>query len=63
MLEKLQENWDDILLYLKEEHDIMDVSYRTWLLPLQIYDMDGDKAVIIVPDSAMIGYKIGRAHV
>jgi len=56
MLEKLQENWDDILLYLKEEHDIMDVSYRTWLLPLQIYDMDGDKAVIIVPDSAMIGY-------
>ncbi len=34
----------------------MDVSYRTWLLPLQIYDMDGDKAVIIVPDSAMIGY-------
>ncbi len=56
MLEKLQENWDDILLYLKEEHDIMDVSYRTWLLPLQIYDMDGDKAVIIVPDNAMIGY-------
>ncbi len=56
MLEKLQENWDDILLYLKEEHDIMDVSYRTWLLPLQIYDMDGDKAVIIVPDSAMIRY-------
>lgn len=56
MLEKLQENWDDILLYLKEEHDIMDVSYRTWLLPLQIHDMDGDKAVIIVPDSAMIGY-------
>ena len=56
MLEKLQENWDDILLYLKEEHDIMDLSYRTWLLPLQIYDMDGDKAVIIVPDSAMIGY-------
>ena len=53
MLEKLQENWDD---NLKEEHDIMDVSYRTWLLPLQIYDMDGDKAVIIVPDSAMIGY-------
>ena len=34
----------------------MDVSYRTWLLPLQIHDMDGDKAVIIVPDSAMIGY-------
>ncbi len=56
MIEKLRENWDDILLYLKEEHDIMDVSYRTWLLPLQIYDADDQKVVIMVPDSAMIGY-------
>ena len=56
MIEKLRENWDDILLYLKEEHDIMDVSYRTWLLPLQVYDADDQKVVIMVPDSAMIGY-------
>ncbi|MDO5349369.1 MAG: chromosomal replication initiator protein DnaA [Lachnospiraceae bacterium] len=56
MIEKLQKNWDDILLYLKEEHDIMDVSYRTWLLPLQVHHMDGDKVVIVVPDSTMIGY-------
>ena len=34
----------------------MDVSYRTWLLPLQLHGMDGDKVVVIVPDSAMIGY-------
>lgn len=44
------------MLYLKEEHDIMDVSYRTWLLPLELHHMDGDTAVIAVPDSAMIGY-------
>ena len=56
MIKRLQENWDNILLYLKEEHDIMDVSYRTWLLPLQRHHMDGDTAVIAVPDSAMIGY-------
>ena len=56
MIKRLQENWDNILLYLKEEHDIMDVSYRTWLLPLQLHHMDGDTAVIAVPDSAMIGY-------
>ena len=56
MIEKLRENWDEILLYLKEEHDIMDVSYRTWLLPLQLHGMDGDKVVVIVPDSAMISY-------
>ena len=56
MIKKLQENWDDILRYLKEEHDIMDVSYRTWLLPLEIYDLKDDKAIITVPDSTMIGY-------
>ena len=56
MIEKLRENWDDILLYLKEEHDIMDVSYRTWLLPLQLYGMDKDKVIIVAPDSAMISY-------
>ena len=56
MIEKLRENWDDILLYLKEEHEIMDVSYRTWLLPLQLYGMDKDKVIIVAPDSAMISY-------
>lgn len=56
MLTKLQENWDDILLYLKEEHDIMDVSYRTWLLPLQVHSVNGSNVMIIVPDSTMIGY-------
>ena len=56
MIEKLRENWDEILLYLKEEHDIMDVSYRTWLLPLQLYGMDKDKVIIVAPDSAMISY-------
>ncbi len=56
MLTKLQENWDDILLYLKEEHDIMDVSYRTWLLPLQLHSVNGSNVMIIVPDSTMIGY-------
>lgn len=56
MIEKLRENWDDILLYLKEEHDIMDVSYRTWLLPLQLYGMDKDKVIIVAPDSTMISY-------
>ena len=56
MIEKLRENWDDILLYLKEEHDIMDVSYRTWLLPLQLYGMDKDKVIIVAPDSAMLSY-------
>ena len=56
MLEKLQQNWDDILLYMKEEHEIMDISFKTWLLPLKVHSVDGNKVTIVVPDSNMIGY-------
>jgi len=56
MLEKLKEKWDDILIYLKEEHEITDVSFKTWLLPLQIYSLDGNQVNIIVPDANFLGY-------
>ena len=39
MLEQLQQQWDDILLHLKEEHELLDVSYKTWLLPLKVYSV------------------------
>ena len=37
MLETLQAKWDDILHYIKEEHEISDVSFATWLVPLHLY--------------------------
>ena len=40
MLEKILEKWDAILLNIKEEHDVTDVSYKTWLLPLKPYSVD-----------------------
>ena len=48
MLEKLQEKWDDILNYMKEEHDISDVSFKTWLLPLKLYSLDNNKLYIYI---------------
>ncbi len=35
MIEKIKENWDKILLTLKEEHEISNISYSTWLEPLK----------------------------
>ena len=34
MIEKIKENWEKILLILKEEHEISNISYQTWLEPL-----------------------------
>ena len=51
MLEQLKEQWDNILLHVKEEHDIMDVSFNTWLLPLKIFAVDGNVVKILAPDA------------
>lgn len=56
MIEKLQENWDEVLLYMKEEHEIMDISFKTWLLPLKVHHVEHNIATIVVPDSNMISY-------
>ena len=50
MLEKLREKWDEILNYMKEEHDISSVSFRTWLLPLELYSFENNTLYILVPD-------------
>ena len=56
MLEEIKAKWDEILLNIKEEHDISEVSYRTWLLPLIPDSVDKDILTILVPDSAFISY-------
>lgn len=56
MFELLKEQWDDILLHAKEEHDIMDVSFATWLRPLKIYAVDGNVIKIATPDEQMLRY-------
>ena len=55
MLEKIKEKWDDILLKIKEDHDITDVSYKTWLLPLKPYSVDKDILTILVPNEIFFG--------
>ena len=56
MLEKILEKWDEILLNIKDEHDITDVSYKTWLLPLRPYSVDKDILTILVPDDLFLNY-------
>ena len=52
--ELIRKNWDDILKYMKEEHDILQVSFDTWLKPLRLFDFINRELLIIVPEE---GYK------
>ena len=58
MLETIREKWPDILDHLKSEYDISDVSYNTWLLPLEVRAVKGGTIIIVVPEES-----IGRNYI
>ena len=56
MIDKIKENWEKILLILKEEHEISNISYQTWLEPLSPYSFKGNTITIIVPEQTFLAY-------
>ena len=47
MIDKLKENWDAIKDTLKENYDISKVSYDTWIVPMEIHNVDNDQVYIL----------------
>ena len=45
----IQEKWNDILERVREEHDLSDVSFKTWIRPLKVHEVDGQAVTILVP--------------
>ena len=50
MFDLINEKWDEILEILRKEYDIMEVSFTTWIKPLEIYSVEDDIITLIVPD-------------
>lgn len=46
-LELIQEKWDDILQSFKEEHSISDISFKSWLLPLEPTSIEDDTLIVV----------------
>ncbi len=53
MLETIREKWPEILNDLKQEYDITDVSFKTWLLPLEVRAVEGDTIILVVPEETV----------
>lgn len=52
----VEEKWNEILEFLKIEYGVTDVSYRTWLLPLKIAEVDDTKKEIVISvDETKVG--------
>ena len=52
-MELILEKWEEILRTVKEEHDLTDISFNTWLKPLSVYSIEGSKLYILVPSEQM----------
>lgn len=48
-IEEIQEKWPDILQFVKEEHELGDVSFNTWLKPLQVFSVEDKIVTILIP--------------
>ena len=53
MLETIRNRWAEILNHLKQEYDISDVSFNTWLLPLNVEAVENDTIVVVVPEESV----------
>lgn len=48
-MNQVEKNWDKILQAVKEEHELTDVSFNTWLKPLTVHSVEGNVLYILVP--------------
>ena len=52
-MEQIIEKWEEILKTVKEEHELTDISFKTWLEPLKVFDVKDNTLYILVPDEQM----------
>ena len=52
----VREKWDEIIHKLKIEYDVSDVSFKTWILPLQVQEVKDMTVYITVPQKGYIDY-------
>lgn len=52
-MDVIREKWEEILYTVKAEHELSDISFKTWLLPLQVYSVSENVVTILVPSAQM----------
>lgn len=52
-MDLILEKWDEILETLRKEHELSDVSFKTWLQPLKVHAVLNDTVTVLVPTEQM----------
>lgn len=48
------ENWEMIKQTIHTEYDLTNISYNTWIEPLQFYDVKDDTVYIQIPSGTLM---------
>lgn len=48
-MDDIRENWKIIKETMRREYNISDISYQTWIAPLEFYNEENDEISIIIP--------------
>jgi chromosomal replication initiator protein len=57
MLQELLDKWDEILFTLKNDYEITDVSFKTWIEPITVHSVT-DNTITLVADTSNVGLNI-----
>ncbi len=52
-MELVEQKWKEILQAVKNEYELTDISFNTWIKPLEIYAIQDKKIYILVPTEQM----------
>ena len=52
-MQTVEKKWEEILQLVKKEHELSEISFNTWIKPLDIYYIQDNKIYILVPTEQM----------
>ena len=55
-MEVLLQKWNEIIESIKIEHEISNIAFTTWLVPLKPYKIEGNTLLILTPKELAISY-------
>ncbi len=50
LLDTVNAHWEEILLSVKEDLNLPEVSFKAWLMPLKVSSIEGDTFIITSSD-------------
>ena len=55
-MNEVKEKWPEIIEHLRVEHELLNVSFNTWIKPLKVYDVIDNTAYILVNKDSSVEY-------